>query len=121
MEAVPTPSTVQENPAAKEDHELYRTFGVILVPPMTEKEYTAALGEVCELGKKPKGAMKLPQLSFFSTSADVSAGNDLDQRILASLLSGLGRWARYGLAGSVALEPVGGYGRGVNLPLARLR
>lgn len=73
--------------AARADEELCKSFGLSLPSEWTPARYMSVLNEVCVLGEKPRGAMHVPQLTFFSTSDDVSAGNDLDMRILTSLLS----------------------------------
>lgn len=52
-----------------------------------KEEYFKLVSIVCKEGRVLRGANKVPQLSFFSTSDDVSAGNDLDMRIMTSLLS----------------------------------
>ena len=52
-----------------------------------DSESIELLEAIVTMGRKEVGANHAPQLTFFSTSDDVSAGNHLDMRILTSLLS----------------------------------
>jgi len=76
-------------PGAKTNEQLIASFKLTLPMPnnWTETSYMETLIEIDNLGRQKRGAMKMPQLTFFSTSDDVSSGNDLDMRILTSLLS----------------------------------
>jgi hypothetical protein len=50
-------------------------------------EYLSLLKEVCREGREKRGANKLEQITFFSTSDEVCAANDLDMKILKAILS----------------------------------